>query len=128
MKWLLGVVLLVLAAVLGYNWLVYGELRLLPPGRSQVELEVAVLEDRLDTAKEKVKAALEKGSQAGAEASREIAEARAEATRIAAELEALAKQVQRDAGRKASRLQAQARERAERRDRALKAFRRELEK
>jgi cell division septum initiation protein DivIVA len=126
-KWVILVVIVVLGALLGYNWLTYGELTLLPPGGSEIERQVDELEQRLAAAKAKLDDALRRGKQAGSEVTREVAEARAEVARITADLEALLKKLQREAGQKADRFSSQVRERAARLQRAAEAFKRELE-
>ena len=127
MKWVLVLVLAAAAALLGYNWLTYGELTLLAPGGSEIERQVDALEQRLAAAKAKLDEALRRGKQAGTEVTREVAEARAEVSRITADLEALLKKLQREAGQKADRLESQVRERAAALQRAAEAFKRELE-
>ncbi len=117
MKALLAVLLALVAGLLLYNYVTRGELTLKPEFLlSDGERQVEALERQLDAAQRSFKTVAQTASISATDLTHEVAVARREVVRI-----------EKDLRDKAATLQGRAKEKADKLQRAIEAFKRELE-
>lgn len=138
MKILIMATLIVVTGLVVFSFLSTGEVGLRPSRRSSEEIRLRTLEKQLERARQQVAQARRATGKVGADASTAVAAAQREAERLARELESVLADLRRSAQEQAVEARAgahrrleqartRARERAEKLQRALQAFQRELQ-
>ncbi len=128
MKALLVIVVVGLAGLVAYNVLTTGEVRLLPRQLTAEERHLGSLERELAATRQRVRSAVEKARASGGGAVAQLAAARREVERLEAEVRATIQRLEGRTPTEVGRVSARAAERARALERAVEAFKRELER
>lgn len=127
MKALIAIVVLVLVGLVAYNFVTTGEVRLLPRQLSAEEIEIEDLERQLAAARRQFEQAAKAAGISGADFTTQAEAARRQVEKIEEKLAAALRRMEDEARTHVGRWSDRAAERARALERAVEAFKRELQ-